>query len=138
MLNLAITSPEECLVKGQASKVTVPGTEGEFEIRADHCAMMALLGTGTIIAHIVDQPPFVLYIDAGVIAISENNVSIITDSAHTAREAEKEALETTQRQKRRDLQSQDTINHHALLKELTQLSAELSTIEKTRQYRKKR
>jgi F-type H+-transporting ATPase subunit epsilon len=137
MLDITITSPEKCYIDAKASHISLPGENGDFEIYPSHCAMISLLKTGAVVAHLIDSEPFVLYIDAGIVEISGNCVSILIDSAHQARLDEQDKLLAQQRQCRRDIQNQEKVDYHALLKQLNQLSAELLTIDKERQYRKK-
>ena len=141
MLEVNITSPEQCFVSSQATHISLPGSEGDFEIHPNHCAFISLLKTGEVTVHLVNTEPVVLCIDGGLVEVSQDTkghtaVSVLVDSAHHARLEEQEKLETEQRQVRRDLQNTDKINYHALLKQLSQLSAELRTIEKARRYRK--
>ena len=82
-----------------------------------------------------DRDPFVLYIDGGILEVSNNCVSILIDTAHHARTEEEEKLLAEQRQYRRDLQNQDKINYHSLLTQLSKLAAELQTIDKQRKHR---
>lgn len=137
MLKVTVTSPEKCFVEATATHVSLPGAEGDFEIYPNHVPLISLLTTGTVTVHVADAEPFVLFVDAGIVEVSKNEVSILIDEAHQARLDEKEKLLAEQRQCRRNLQSQDKINYHQLLSELSKLTAELNTIEKHRKYRKK-
>ena len=142
MLKVTITSPERCFVSTDATHISLPGAEGDFEVHPNHCAFISVLKMGEITVYQTDGQPEVLYIDGGLVEISTQrstqltHVSVLVDSAHLARLAEKEKLESELRQARRDLQNTEKVNYHALLKQLSQLSAELRTIEKTRRHRK--
>jgi len=142
MLEVTITSPEQCFISSKATHISLPGTEGDFEIHPNHCAFISLLKIGEVTVHLADAEPMVLFINGGIVEISQDAsnkhtaVSVLVDSAHHARLAEQEKLEGEQRQARRDLQNTEKVNYHALLKQLSQLSAELRTIEKARRYRK--
>ena len=132
MLEVTVTSPEKCFFETNATHVVLPGADGSFELRPGHVPLISLLSTGTLTVYPKDQAPMVLYIEAGIVEISKNRVSILLDSAHSARVAEQEKIEAEQRQCRRDLQNQDKVNYHALLKQLAKLAAELQTIDKFR------
>ncbi len=137
MLDITITSPEECFVETTATHISLPGVDGDFEIHPNHCAFISLLKTGSVVVHSTNSEPIILCIDSGIVEVSQNCISVLVDSAHKARESEQAKFESDQRQYRRDLQNVDKVNYHTLLKQLTQLSAELRTIEKSRKYLKK-
>jgi F-type H+-transporting ATPase subunit epsilon len=135
MLKVTVTSPEQCFLDTDATHVSLPGTSGGFEIHANHAPLISLLSTGVLTVHLKDKEPFVLFVDGGIVEVSNNAISILIDSAHHARIAEEEKLLAEQRQHRRDLQNQDKINYHALLGQLSKLAAELQAIDKQRKYR---
>ncbi|MCP8352188.1 ATP synthase F1 subunit epsilon [Candidatus Synchoanobacter obligatus] len=135
MLKVTICSPEQCFLEGEVTHLSLPGLSGGFEIHPNHYDIVSLLATGCVVAHQKDAQPTVLYIEAGLVECQNNTVSILIDAAHNARTAEQEKLLAKQRQYRRDLQNQEKVNYHELLKSLHRLSAELQTIEKSRQYR---
>ncbi|GGD18381.1 FoF1 ATP synthase subunit delta/epsilon [Flavobacterium orientale] len=45
---LEIISPEAVLFKGEVISVTVPGTNGEFQMLNNHAAIVSSLGKGTV------------------------------------------------------------------------------------------
>lgn len=45
---LEIVSPEAVLFKGEVISVTVPGTNGEFQMLNNHAAIVSSLGKGTV------------------------------------------------------------------------------------------
>ena len=45
---LEIVSPEATLYKGQVSSVTVPGSNGEFQMLENHAPIVSLLQEGTV------------------------------------------------------------------------------------------
>ncbi len=45
---LEIVSPEATLFSGEVTSVTVPGTEGEFEMLNNHAPVVSLLKEGTV------------------------------------------------------------------------------------------
>ncbi|MAZ27823.1 MAG: hypothetical protein CL868_12200 [Cytophagaceae bacterium] len=47
-MHLEIVSPEATLFSGEATSVTVPGTDGEFQILNNHAAIVSLLDKGTV------------------------------------------------------------------------------------------
>ncbi|MGB3775831.1 MAG: hypothetical protein WA951_11295 [Leeuwenhoekiella sp.] len=47
-MHLEIVSPEATLYTGEATSVTVPGVDGEFQMLNDHAPIVALLDKGTV------------------------------------------------------------------------------------------
>ncbi|MEC7030202.1 MAG: ATP synthase F1 subunit epsilon [Pseudomonadota bacterium] len=140
MLEVTIASPEKHFITATASHVSLPGAEGDFEIHPNHCPFISVLKTGEISAFLLESEPLVLYVDGGIVEVSRHHnntktiVSVLVDSAHFARVAEQEKLESEQRQARRDLQKGEHVNYQVLLKQLSELSAELRTIKKARRF----
>lgn len=137
MLNVTITSQEKQFFSGEATRVVVPGVKSRFEILNNHCPIMSLLTSGSIVIHIPQSTPLALWIDGGIIQVEDNVVSILTDSAHQARLAEEEKLRNEQQEIRKQLSTHKTANYNALLKNLEQLTSELNAIKEIQHYRKK-
>ncbi len=47
-IHLQILTPEKRLFDGQVSKVTLPGTKGQFTVLPRHAALVSSLGKGVI------------------------------------------------------------------------------------------
>lgn len=47
-MHLEIVSPEATLFSGEATSVTVPGTDGTFQVLNNHAAIVSLLEKGTV------------------------------------------------------------------------------------------
>jgi len=45
---LEIVTPEASIFQGEVESVTVPGTEGEFQMLENHAAIVSLLQEGTV------------------------------------------------------------------------------------------
>lgn len=136
MLELNIASAETHFYEGPATSVAVPGASGAFEVLPGHCALMALLGPGVIEIRILNKEPIVLYIEAGLMEISNNQVSILADSAFLARESAEDELRQRQKEFRDQLNTkQDALNYNALLKQLNELTTQLNAIDRIRKHR---
>ena len=51
---LEIVTPEASLVKGEVSSVSVPGSDGSFQMLENHAALVSTLGAGEV--KFVGQP----------------------------------------------------------------------------------
>ena len=47
-MHVEIVSPERTLYSGEATSVTVPGVDGEFQMLNHHAAIVSLLDKGTV------------------------------------------------------------------------------------------
>ena len=93
-MHLEIVSPEATLFSGDVTSVTVPGTDGEFQMLDNHAPIVSLLEKGTVkIKGNVNikeafkskfkqgKEPNILYytIKGGVLEMKDNKVIILAD-----------------------------------------------------------
>ena len=94
MLSLEIVSPEGHLFKGGVTSVTVPGTDGEFQMLNHHANIVSILAEGNVKIAVPDfksatfGPRFVksdkdqkilLPINSGTLELKDNKVIILVD-----------------------------------------------------------
>ncbi len=99
MLNLEIVTPEKKVLSETVDAVTIPTASGEVGILQNHSPLISSLKAGVLSytkAGAVER----MVIAGGFVEVSENNVSILADTAETASEidvenarAEREAAE---------------------------------------------
>ncbi|RWX00222.1 F0F1 ATP synthase subunit epsilon [Flavobacterium cerinum] len=93
MLLLEIVSPEGHLFKGGVTSVTVPGTNGEFQMLVNHANIVSILTTGTIKIAVPDfktnaefsarfeksekDQKFLLPITSGTLELKDNRIIIL-------------------------------------------------------------
>lgn len=93
MLLLEIVSPEGHLFKGGVTSVTVPGTNGEFQMLVNHANIVSILTTGTIKIAVPDfktntefstrfekserEQKFMLPITSGTLELKDNRIIIL-------------------------------------------------------------
>jgi F-type H+-transporting ATPase subunit epsilon len=81
-MNLIVLSPDKKVFEGKVSRITVPGTEGEFEILDQHAALVSSLMEGTVVVNALDsKESFTLAIQNGFIEVLENQVSLMVQEA---------------------------------------------------------
>lgn len=95
---LEIVSPEAVLFSSRVDSVTVPGTQGEFQMLNNHAPIVSVLGkglvkihvhtqehleidelTGIIEPHADDDKVLTLKIKSGTIEMKDNKVIILAD-----------------------------------------------------------
>lgn len=77
-LNLVIVSPEKQLFEGEVQGVTVPGTQGRFEVLVNHAPIISSLNSGTVVYRTANGEE-TLEIDRGFIEVSNNKVSLCVE-----------------------------------------------------------
>lgn len=92
-MHLEIVTPEAALVSGEVDSVTVPGTNGPFQMLNNHAAIVSLLGKGqvkfrgnpTITEGFENKfskeadGRWVLEINSGTVQMQNNNVIVLAD-----------------------------------------------------------
>lgn len=87
MLKLEIVTPERKVVDAEVDSVTVPTALGEAGILPNHAPLISALKPG-IVTIIGKGTPDQLAIGGGFVEVSNNVVSVLTNSAKTADEAD--------------------------------------------------
>lgn len=90
-MNIQILTPEEVIFKGEVEAVTVPGTEGEFQMLNNHAAIVSTLANGKIkLGNIISSSiksekitnegkQEIFVIKGGVIEFNNNKAIILCD-----------------------------------------------------------
>ncbi len=79
MLKLKIVSPERVEYDGEAQKVKVPGTLGNFEILDNHAPLISSLIVGTVAYVTGDGKGTQLPILGGFVSVQKNEVSLCVE-----------------------------------------------------------
>ncbi|MEA5140475.1 ATP synthase F1 subunit epsilon [Arcicella rigui] len=74
-MNLQIITPDKKVFSGEVEVVTLPGTNGSFQILKDHAPIVSTLGKGTLAA---DKEVFT--IDGGVVEVLNNKVLVLAEA----------------------------------------------------------
>jgi F-type H+-transporting ATPase subunit epsilon len=77
LLKLTISRVDAPVFDGDVISVTVPGTEGEMTILADHEALISVLKAGTVTIHPETGTEQTFIIDQGTIEISHNHATVL-------------------------------------------------------------
>ena len=74
-MNLEIITPDKKVFSGEVEIVTLPGTDGSFQVLKDHAALVSTLGKGILKA---DKQEFT--IDGGVVEVLNNKVLVLAEA----------------------------------------------------------
>jgi len=81
LLKLEIVTPEGVTYDAEVKQVTLPGSEGEFGVLAEHATLVSLLKAGIITIETEDSKIIDVAINSGYVKVDENKVSCIVDGA---------------------------------------------------------
>jgi F-type H+-transporting ATPase subunit epsilon len=74
-MNLEIITPDKKVFSGEVEVVTLPVTDGSFQVLKDHAALVSTLGKGILKA---DKQEFT--IDGGVVEVLNNKVLVLAEA----------------------------------------------------------
>lgn len=81
MLKLKIVSPDNIEYDGEAQRICVPGTMGNFEILTDHAPIISSLMTGTVEYVTAQGDKKHLAVMGGFVSVHKNEVSLCVEKA---------------------------------------------------------
>lgn len=76
-MNLTVLTPGKEIFAGAISSVKVPGTSGEFEVRAGHAAIVSSLRKGKVKIKSANGETVLFSIENGFIEVLRNEVSLL-------------------------------------------------------------
>jgi F-type H+-transporting ATPase subunit epsilon len=78
-MNLEIITPDKKVFSGEASAVTFPGAEGQFQVLTSHAPLVSTLGKGEIV---IDGPAGrqTLTVDGGVVEVLNNQILVLAEA----------------------------------------------------------
>ena len=76
-LNLNIARVDGSLYAGSVVSVTVPGSEGDMTLLADHAPLMSVLRAGTVVVRPEEGEEQSFQVESGTIEVSNNQVTIL-------------------------------------------------------------
>ncbi|MEZ4903095.1 MAG: ATP synthase F1 subunit epsilon [Spirosomataceae bacterium] len=77
-MQLEIITPDKKVFAGEATAVTFPGTEGQFQILDNHAALVSTIGQGIITVESNGKETFT--IDGGVVEVLNNKVLVLAEA----------------------------------------------------------
>ncbi len=110
-LNLEIVTPSKSAFSGEIKSITVPGTEGRFQVLVNHAPIISTFDIGMIKVDLLDGK-FNYYSTAGgTIEVLDNKVLVLADSIELVSEIdEQRALEAKRRAEERLAEKNSGVN----------------------------
>ena len=81
LMKLEIVTPNGVIFDDEVKQVTLPGSEGEFGVLANHATLVSLLDTGVIVIDTADAKEIAVAINAGYVKVEEEKTTCIVDGA---------------------------------------------------------
>ena len=81
-MEVSILTPDKKLFEGTADRVGAPGTDGEFEVLADHAPLVAALAPGIVLVT-AGRDVTSIDISGGFIEVIDNRISLIVQQGTT-------------------------------------------------------
>ncbi len=79
-MDVSILSAEQCLFRGRAESVTLPGVAGVFTVLKDHAPLIAALKAGTVYCRLPDGEELSpLSIEGGCVRVDDNRVIVCVE-----------------------------------------------------------
>ena len=78
-MHLDIITPDKKIYNGEATSVTLPGTEGQFQVLNRHAPLVSTLGKGNVVVDTgATKQTFI--IDGGVVEVLNNKVLVLAEA----------------------------------------------------------
>ncbi len=73
-----ILTPDRQIFSGETTSVTVPGTDGMFQIKKDHAAIISSLASGKV-RIVTSEGEKMFDIEGGVVEVLKNKIIILAE-----------------------------------------------------------
>src|SRR5216683_3896157 len=95
-LHVEVVTAERELYNGEANLVSAPGSEGRLGILPRHAALLTTLAPGELRIELngAEEP---LFVAGGFLEVSDNNVTVLADTAEHAEEIDQARAEEARR-----------------------------------------
>lgn len=81
--NAQILTPSGSLFEGEVSGVKLPGSQGSFEVKANHAAIVSTLEKGNVLVRKSDGDQTFL-ISGGFVEVNNNKLTLLAESVEEA------------------------------------------------------
>ncbi len=78
-MNLEILTPDKKVFEGEVTSVTVPGSQGSFEILNNHAPIISTLDNGKVVVRVAGKEQK-FYTVGGVVEVIDNKVIVLAES----------------------------------------------------------
>lgn len=109
VLTLEIVTPSKVCFKGEVNSITVPGTEGSFQVLKNHAPLMGTFEIGAVKIVLPDSSEKYFATGGGTIEVLNNHVLVLADSLEAVEDINFErATDAKDRAENRILHKTDT------------------------------
>lgn len=81
--NAQILTPNGSLFEGEVSGVKLPGTQGSFEVKANHAPIVSTLEKGVVLVRSADGES-TFSISGGFVEVNNNKLTLLAESVEEA------------------------------------------------------
>ena len=81
LMKLEIVTPNGVIFDAEVKQVTLPGSEGEFGVLANHATLVSILETGVIVIDDANGNEIAVAINSGYVKVDEEKTTCIVDGA---------------------------------------------------------
>lgn len=134
MIHLDIITPDSAVFTGDVDAVTLPTMEGEITVMGGHVPLIAVLGSGTLVAR-QGKEEKVFAVSRGTIEITGSSIKVLSDIADRMESLEEAAIDAA-RKKAEDLRSQRREDTEGFAEATALLERELARLKTVRRRRK--
>ena len=78
-MNLEIITPDKKIFTGEASAVTFPGIDGQFQVLNLHAPLVSTIGQGNLVVE-TSTGKQTYIVDGGVVEVLNNNVLVLAEA----------------------------------------------------------
>ena len=78
-MNLEIITPDKKVFAGQATAVTFPGIDGQFQVLNQHAPLVSTLGKGSLVVE-TESGKNTYQVDGGVVEVLNNSVLVLAEA----------------------------------------------------------
>ena len=83
-----VLTPNGPLFDGEVISITVPGSEGSFEVLHNHAPLVSMLGIGKVEVKMPDNSEMLYAVSGGFVEVSDNRLTLLAEDAIEAKEIE--------------------------------------------------
>src|SRR2546429_7574276 len=113
-LHVEVVTAERSLYSGEANQVIAPGIEGQLGILPKHAALLTFLAPGPLRIDLGGTEE-ALFVSGGFLEVSNNQVTILADTAEHAEEIDQARAEAARRRAQEHLQQATSESERAEL-----------------------
>ena len=135
-MNLQIITQEKTAYSGEVDQLTVPTTDGEITILADHIPLITALNHGELVIK-NDGKETPMAVCGGFIEVKKNQITVITDIAERVEEIDEKKAQEAKIRAQKLLEEKDRLSDVAFADATSMLERSLARLKLAKRRRKK-